>query len=153
MKVKLSSGEVVVGCKHGTKEIELWENENGSFVSRVVECRATKVYVIFQDRVLARGEAVCSPHDNFSKRTGRLIATRRLIKELRRELSKEDLQRVFNALCPPRDKNRPDPKKVLQEVHKFFQALPISRTHNDGVSTELRKLYALVSYAVTGRKP
>lgn len=92
-KVELSDGrEVLVGVRHGTAE-------RGR---KTVRC--TEVYLKGLDgSPLASEQSLCSPKDNFCRRTGRRAAATRLLRSAVTRFSlpdKEDRRRVFLAVCP-----------------------------------------------------
>ena len=119
--VTLADGTVVrVGCRHitGYRDIVTrLPDRPWLHAPRTCMVRLTEAYVLrprepgeTSDEVLARAEAICSPDDNFCRRTGRKIAASRLLHMLLSQDGgsldlgsfhwKENRRKVFEALCP-----------------------------------------------------
>lgn len=68
-----------------------------------LERRGTTVLLSSEDKpVNWMADSICSLKDQFCKRTGRLIAAKRLLELLNEStyFSKEDRRTVFHAICP-----------------------------------------------------
>jgi len=99
MKIQLSRVEATVGCKHYNPEgedAEAWRRINSDL--NLPQRRCTTAWLKVGDTTL-RSLAVCQPPDQFCKRTGRLLAAKRLIRGML-GFTKADRKAVFLALCP-----------------------------------------------------
>lgn len=91
--IKLSDGtEAKIGVHH-VDDMTLPGFGNTKF-------RGTRVRLTLPDGYEILGRSVCKPPDQFSRRTGRIMAARHLMEATDRWLSKVDRAIIFKAICP-----------------------------------------------------
>ena len=94
MHLKLPSGiEAEIGCAHKFFHVE-HEKDGQKFEMAL---RGTLVWVRIGEQEMS-ARALCSPMDPFCKKTGRVVATRRLMGNLKGMVDK-DRKAIFYTLC------------------------------------------------------
>lgn len=94
MKTKLKSGQEVFVKTHYNNDDTLEHK------GEVKHCRSTEISLTIGEDTYT-GKSICSPLDQFCRRTGRRLAANRLLKSMKdANVSKQIRKEAFQAICP-----------------------------------------------------